>query len=45
LRAETSASALVAGWGEFTADPTPLVDIANRRGRALQIVEIVDFDG
>ncbi len=45
LRADTPASALVAGWGEFTPDPTPLIDIANLRGRALQIVEIVDFDG
>ncbi len=45
LRKDTPASALVAGWGEFTADPTPLVDIARLRGRALQIVEIVDFDG
>ncbi len=45
LRAGTPVSELVASWGEFTPDPTPLIDIANLRGRALQIVEIVDFDG
>ncbi len=45
LRSDTPASDLVTGWGEFTADPTPLIDIARLRGRALQIIEIVDFDG
>ncbi len=45
LRSDTPASDLVAGWGEFTPDPTPLIDIARLRGRALQIIEIVDFDG
>ena len=38
-------SALVAGWGEFTPDPTPLTDIAKLRGAALRLVERVDFDG
>ncbi|HIP22699.1 MAG TPA: Fe(3+) ABC transporter substrate-binding protein [Rhodobacteraceae bacterium] len=38
-------SALVAGWGEFTSDPTPLTDIARLRGAALRLVERVDFDG
>jgi iron(III) transport system substrate-binding protein len=38
-------SALVAGWGEFTPDPTPLTDIARLRGAALRLVERVDFDG
>ena len=37
-------SALVASWGEFTADTTPLVDIAATRPAALNIMETVDFD-
>jgi len=45
LRPDTPASALVASWGELAADTTPLIDIARLRGRALQIIEIVDFDG
>lgn len=36
---------LVAGWGRFTADTTNLMDIAANRTEALQLVEIVDFDG
>ncbi len=38
-------SALVASWGEFTADPSALTDIARLRGDALRLVERVDFDG
>ena len=38
-------SALVASWGEFTADPTPLSDIAAARATALKIMETVNFDG
>ncbi|MCF6272967.1 MAG: Fe(3+) ABC transporter substrate-binding protein [Rhodobacteraceae bacterium] len=45
LNGDVPPSALVAGWGEFTADNTPLEDIARLRSQALQIVERVDFDG
>ena len=38
-------SALVASWGEFTADPTPLADIAAARAAAVKIMETVNFDG
>ena len=38
-------SALVKSWGEFTADATPLADIAKARAAALKIMETVDFDG
>jgi iron(III) transport system substrate-binding protein len=38
-------SALVASWGEFTADPTSLADIAAARGAAVKIMETVNFDG
>jgi iron(III) transport system substrate-binding protein len=38
-------SALVASWGEFTADPTPLAEIAKARAAALKIMETVNFDG
>lgn len=38
-------SELVASWGEFTADTTPLADIAAARPAALKIMETVDFDG
>lgn len=37
-------SALVASWGEFTPDTTPLADIAAARAAALKIMETVDFD-
>ena len=40
-----SASDLVASWGTFTPDDTPLADIANLRGASLKLTEIVDFDG
>jgi iron(III) transport system substrate-binding protein len=45
LNADVAPSALVASWGEFTPDPTPLTDIAKLRGAALRLVERVDFDG
>jgi len=45
LNGNVAPSALVASWGEFTPDPTPLTDIAKLRGAALRLVERVDFDG
>jgi iron(III) transport system substrate-binding protein len=38
-------SALVASWGDFTADATPLADIAAQRPAAVKIMETVNFDG
>jgi len=38
-------SDLVTSWGAFTADATPLVDIAAARAAALKIMETVNFDG
>jgi iron(III) transport system substrate-binding protein len=38
-------SALVASWGEFTPDPTPLAEISAARATALKIMESVNFDG
>ncbi len=38
-------SELVASWGDFTADTTPLADIAKTRPAALKIMETVNFDG
>lgn len=38
-------SDLVKSWGDFTADTTPLSDIAAARPAALKIMETVDFDG
>lgn len=38
-------SPMVASWGEFTADPTPLAEIAKARAAALKIMETVNFDG
>ena len=38
-------SALVASWGEFTADATSLADIAAQRPAAVKIMETVNFDG
>ena len=38
-------SDLVKSWGEFTADITPLADIAAARPAALKIMETIDFDG
>ncbi len=37
-------SELVQGWGEFTPDSTPLIDIAGHRSEALKIVETINFD-
>ena len=45
VKAGVERSALVASWGEFTADPTPLSDIAAARATALKIMETVNFDG
>jgi len=45
VKAGVAKSDLVASWGEFTADTTPLADIAAARGAALKIMETVDFDG
>jgi iron(III) transport system substrate-binding protein len=38
-------SALVASWGDFTPDATPLTQLAVLRAAALKLVEVVDFDG
>jgi iron(III) transport system substrate-binding protein len=38
-------SALVASWGDFTPDATPLTELAALRAAALKLVEVVDFDG
>jgi len=38
-------SALVQGWGEFTADSKSLAEIARLRPAALKLTEEVDFDG
>ncbi|MDG1116693.1 MAG: extracellular solute-binding protein [Flavimaricola sp.] len=38
-------SDLVASWGSFDADTTDLTEIAGHRAQALQIMEIVNFDG
>jgi len=40
----TTPAELVASWGEFTADPTNLMEIAKLRGDALRLTEEVDFD-
>ena len=45
VKAGVERSALVKSWGEFTADTTPLADIAKARAAALKIMETVDFDG
>jgi iron(III) transport system substrate-binding protein len=37
-------SALVSGWGEFTADALPLADVAAKRAEALKLIETVDLD-
>ncbi|WP_407496598.1 Fe(3+) ABC transporter substrate-binding protein [Pseudooceanicola sp. MF1-13] len=41
----TEAIDLVKGWGEFTADDTNLMDLANLRPQALNLIQDVDFDG
>jgi iron(III) transport system substrate-binding protein len=38
-------SGLVASWGEFTPDTTPLSDLARLRPDALKLMETVNFDG
>jgi len=38
-------SEIVAAWGEFSADTTPLSELAANRAAALRIMEEVDFDG
>lgn len=38
-------SALVASWGEFTADTKTLAEIAAQRPAAVKIMETVNFDG
>lgn len=38
-------SDLVKSWGSFTPDTTDLSTIADLRGKALRIMEAVDFDG
>lgn len=45
VKAGVEKSALVASWGEFTPDTTPLADIAAARAAALKIMETVNFDG
>lgn len=45
VKAGVERSELVKSWGEFTADATPLADIAKARAAALKIMETVDFDG
>ena len=45
VKAGVATSDLVASWGSFTADTTPLADIAAARPTALKIMETVDFDG
>lgn len=37
-------SELVQSWGTFTADDTPLIDIAGYRNEALKMVDRVNFD-
>ncbi|WP_136637531.1 Fe(3+) ABC transporter substrate-binding protein [Pseudooceanicola onchidii] len=41
----TEAIDLVKNWGEFTADDTNLMDLAQLRPQALQLIQSVDFDG
>jgi iron(III) transport system substrate-binding protein len=38
-------SALVASWGEFTADSKPLSELSDLRDEALKLIEEVNFDG
>jgi iron(III) transport system substrate-binding protein len=41
----SEATELVQGWGEFEADETNLMTLAELRGQALRLIEEVDFDG
>ena len=43
--AAAAPSALVAGWGSFTADNVALSELAAHRATALRIMEEVNFDG
>ncbi len=45
VKPDVARSALVASWGTFTPDPTPLADIAAARASALKIMETINFDG
>jgi iron(III) transport system substrate-binding protein len=45
VKAGVAKSDLVASWGEFTPDTTPLATIAAARAAALKIMETVNFDG
>ncbi|WP_374376958.1 Fe(3+) ABC transporter substrate-binding protein [Tabrizicola sp.] len=45
VKAGVERSALVKSWGEFTADTTPLADIAKARAAALKNLQTVDFEG
>ena len=45
VKAGVERSDLVKSWGDFTADTTPLADIAAARAAALKIMETVNFDG
>ena len=38
-------SELVASWGEFTPDSTPMTEISKLRPEALKLIEAVNFDG
>ncbi|MDF1854150.1 Fe(3+) ABC transporter substrate-binding protein [Pseudooceanicola sp.] len=40
----TEPSALVKGWGSFTADSVNLMELAALRPEALRLIEVVDFD-
>jgi iron(III) transport system substrate-binding protein len=44
LKPGTKPSALVASWGEFTADDKPLIEIAKLRPTSLKLTEEVNFD-
>lgn len=45
VKAGVEKSALVASWGEFTADTKPLSEVAKLRPAALKLIEEVNFDG
>lgn len=44
INPDVPASDLVASWGEFTQDNTPLLALATNRAEALRLVERVGFD-
>lgn len=44
VNSDVPASDLVASWGEFTPDNTPLLALATNRAEALRLVERVGFD-